>query len=93
MQLIDEIEAAAERGRLLGLPRYKSDMDALLPRIKAALLAGDEMADYMEHSDDDYWQHGGASREHEPNCPLCQAVNRFRAATEGTPAAEIGRAS
>lgn len=81
MRLIDEIEAAAKSGDIIVLAEAQYD---LWPRIKAALLAGDEMADYMEHSDDDYWQHGSASREHEPNCPLCQAVNRFRAATEGT---------
>lgn len=78
MRLIDEIEAAAnpERQATAMLLRWR--------RIKAALLAGEEMADYMEKSDDDYCQHGSASREHEPECPLCQAVNRFRAATEGT---------
>jgi hypothetical protein len=81
MQLIDEIEAqVAINGESFRGPLLREAW----PRIKAALLAGKEMADYMEHSDDDDSQHGNASREHEPNCPLCQAVNRFRAATEGT---------
>ncbi len=87
MQLIDEIEQdVAINGESFRGPLLREAW----PRIKAALLSGEEMACVLE---DDPDEHGQGSEHYAPECRACQALVDFRAATEGTPAAEIGRAS
>lgn len=82
MQLIDEIEAAPvtqRSGRPLDASMTLPIGTVLL--IKAALEAGEEMATYVE------------TAEHYIPLEIEHEAARFRAATEGAPAAEIGRAS
>lgn len=68
MQLIDDIEAqVAINGESFRGPLLREAW----PRIKAALESVDKAIKESKHKGD------------MPGCPICDAVSRFRAATEG----------
>ena len=81
MRLIDDIDAAAEQGshaycRSADWEAYVLTSSPWWPRIKAALEAGAEMADYISEPPCDGLGPNGA-------CAVCAMVERFREVTEG----------
>lgn len=78
MRLIDEIRAAATVWEKDSASAAEIVESPWWPRIRDALLAGEEMAKHLESE-----YHYGTSL-FATQCSLCQIVARFRAATEGT---------